>query len=149
MQTKLVERSRVPNNDHLIWEIEVSDLGSSRPFLGYSLTGQYLLVGITSPDQQNKVDIQSIPEKPEQSIHIPIRLSAIDFPQKGKLRFKGISKLLQHWDLKLIEKQSGVVVPLHKDRTLSLAKIQQSMQDSILAATHSKKVMLELQLTAK
>ncbi|MBO6795402.1 MAG: hypothetical protein JJ895_15970 [Balneolaceae bacterium] len=149
METKLAERLHISNYDHLVWDIEISDLGNSRPFRGFSLTGQYLMVGITSPDQQNKVDIQSIPEKTEGSINIPIRLGEIDFPQKGKLRLKGIGKLMPRWEMKLIEKQSGMVVTLKKDVVLSLAKIQQSIQDSRLDSRQVKNVMLEIQLTPK
>lgn len=82
MQSNVAKKVSAKNAEHLIWEIEVSDLGSSKPFLGFSLTGQYLLVSLTSPDQQNKVDIQSIPEQKDQPLIIPIRLNAIDFPQK-------------------------------------------------------------------
>ncbi len=144
MQTTIAKKISVQDAEHLIWEIEISDLGNSKPFLGFSLTGQYLLVGITSPDQQNKVDIQSIPENLDEPLVIPIRLNAIDYPQKGQLSFKGIRGLLQNWELKLIERQSGITYLLKGDAMFSLAKIKQAVIDSA-----PKNVKLEVQLSPK
>jgi hypothetical protein len=52
---KHIDNSKIEN---LIWEIEISDLGATRPFLGFSFTNQYILVGITAPDlQRNHLSI--------------------------------------------------------------------------------------------
>ncbi len=149
MQSNVAKKVSAKNAEHLIWEIEISDLGNSKPFLGFSLTGQYLLVSLTSPDQENKVDIQSIPEQQDQPLIIPIRLNAIDFPQKGRLHFKGIRRLLENWQLTLIERQSGFSFALRNDAIFSLAKIQQAAFDSNLGASFQEKVVLELQLSPK
>jgi|GEM_PF-5300965 len=113
------------NEEQLVWEIEIKDLGACKPFLGFSLTDQYLLVGVTSPDQQNEVSITSIPKEEDQRIRIPLSLNKFDFPRSGILRFKGIQFLIDRWEFLLHNFHTDRTIKLNANSKLSLSKIFQ------------------------
>ena len=87
-----------------VWEIDVSDLGACKPFLGYSLTDQYILVGITDPNHQNEVSITSIPESNPKTVHIPLVLSGFESSEIYNVRFTGLDKISGTWNVRLFDR---------------------------------------------
>ena len=84
-----------------IWEIEISDLGACKPFIGYSLTDQYILLSVTAPDAQNEVAFTSVPEIAPNTVHIPLAFSNFEYPWVGGFQFKGLQKLTGFWNVRL------------------------------------------------
>lgn len=95
-------------NASLLWNIEISDLGGCKPFLGYALTDQYILVGVTAPDAQNEVAITSIPDTDEWEIVIPLTLNKFEFPVVGGLKFGGDFTLYRKWHIRLRDRSTGL-----------------------------------------
>ncbi len=111
--------------NHLLWEVEISDLGACKPFLGFSLTNQYILIGITSPDSQNEVTISTLPESLAESVIIPLNFGKFEFPKSGKLVFKGIQRLKDKWNIKLVNSQTMRAFSISSKSSISLQSIQE------------------------
>lgn len=114
-----------------IWLVEITDLGASKPFLGYSLTDQYVLVGITSPTLQNEVCISSMPQNNQGEMSISLPLDKFDVPFTGILKFEGIKKLKDKWCFQLHDKREEKIIELKEKDSIKLG--QSNNQNGILA----------------
>lgn len=99
-----------------IWNIEITDLGDHKPFLGFSLTGQYVIVGVTSPASENRVSVNSVEVGKNLIVKIPLELERHDYPAKGVLVFNGLKKLCAEWDICFIDSRTQNGVSLNADR---------------------------------
>ena len=135
--------------EQLIWEVEISDLGACRPFLGFSLTNQYVLVGITSPDQQNEVTITSIPNDEKQEIVIPLSLQKFEFPITGYLTFNGIKRLSEQWRIRLINTKTGRSIPVRQNSKLSLRGLRSDLSDEQILNSSLINELFSLQMIKK
>lgn len=149
MQAGSVKQQEYVSEEQLIWEIEISDLGACRPFLGFSLTNQYVLVGITAPDQQNEVTITSIPNQDVAEISIPLELQKFEFPISGNITFKGIKYLSDQWKFRLLNSKTGRSISIKHSTKLSLRKLGQDLVEDISRAKASTKNNLSLQMIKK
>ncbi len=106
-----VEKRKVDSQTS-IWNVEVTDIGAHRPFLGFSLTDQYLLIGVTSPRDENLVSIHTIPEKKIHQFSIPLDLERHQLPILGEIHFKGIDALVSKWSIGLYDRRFNETVVL-------------------------------------
>lgn len=82
-----------------VWKIELTDLGVHQAFMGYPMGDKYLMIGITSPDMESQISINSLPDNDNDEIKIPIELEKCNTDLKGSIEFVGIEKLLANWEL--------------------------------------------------
>ncbi len=149
MQAGSIEHHKYLNEEQLIWEIEISDLGACRPFLGFSLTNQYVLVGITAPNQQNEVLITSISNQDQEELTIPLDLHKFDFPTSGLLTFKGINRISPQWKVKLVHTKSGRSIALKPNTKLSLKKIGEDITNNLSTISTSPRNHFSIHLLKK
>lgn len=114
---------------HEIWEIEICDLGACKPFLGYALSDQYILVGITDPNKQNEVTITSIPEGKPKAIFIPLVLSNFECEDIRKIRFKGLKRISATWNVRFFDKKEQVGYKITEEEIFSTSLIKEQQVD--------------------
>lgn len=112
-----------------IWEIEICDLGACKPFLGYALSDEYILVGITDPNKQNEVTITSVPEGRPKAIFIPLVLSNFASKDIRKIRFKGLNRISATWNVRFFDKKEQVGYKITEDEIFSTSPIKEQQVD--------------------
>ncbi|HCD52568.1 MAG TPA: hypothetical protein DEQ34_08980 [Balneolaceae bacterium] len=99
---------------HSSWVIELNDLSTDQALLGFQMSGNYVMVGITSPINENKISVHSLPEDEWTELHIPLNLQHCDAPLKGKINFCGLSKLHKSWSVQMIDHRTGAVYEINE-----------------------------------
>lgn len=107
-----------------IWEVEICDLGACKPFLGYSLSDQYILVEITDPYKQNEVAITSIPESTPKTVCVPLVLSNFESQDMQRIKFKGLSRIMAVWDVQLVDTWMNVNYEISEKELLITARYE-------------------------
>ncbi len=105
-----------------VWKIELTDLGVHQAFMGYPMGDKYLMIGITSPDMESQISINSLPDDELEEIRIPIELERCNTELMGSIEFTGIESLLDNWELYFFDNriesrirvQPSVPVYIHK-----------------------------------
>lgn len=122
-----------------LWEIELIELGADQAFNGYSLTGTYLLVGITSPIQENQVSINSMPEEKREMV-IPITFENCDNYLSGQVFFKGLDKITKKWDVFFTDRRFDEIVKVESSSPIAIkiAKNTRSEQLKWIGFTKNK-----------
>ena len=102
--------TEVRNKD--VWKIELTDLGVHQAFMGYPMGDKYLMIGITSPDMESQISINSLPEDESKEITIPIEIEKCNTDLKGAIEFIGIEKMLANWELYFFDNRVESKIPL-------------------------------------
>ena len=89
------------------WTIELSDLGAHQVFMGYSLSETYVMIGITSPNLESQISINTLPRNSEEEIVVPIELERCDPDLVGEIHFRNSGKLLENWEVFFYDNRFG------------------------------------------
>ena len=94
------------------WVIELTDLGTHQVYMGYNLSESYLVIGISAPDLEEQISINSIPKEPFDEIVVPLELQNASPLISGEINFRCSKAILEKWDIYFFDNRFDYKTPV-------------------------------------
>lgn len=139
MELLVASVKSLAKDEESICVVEFTDLSRGQGFMKGLLTEEYFMIGITLPDRDKQVCINSITDLKSEII-IPINFDKPGFPKMEAFRFFGVEELSEEWKLVFRDNRIGVETEIKEHDLVSIPQTTKNTRREYLRLVGQKNI---------